>query len=371
VSVPVMSVATGRLGMSPVLGTLLAALGIVLVAGLASIVYAAAGEGVIEPGERMDSRRRRRARLVVAAAAPLVALVLFGGAKWWQVVDADYQSRMYRPLATRAEATTDSGARVLRFTVVNEAGRPLALDPLLPDHGKLMHLFVIDSATMRAFAHLHPVFDGSSAFTTRLPALPKGRYRLYGDVTFENGQTNTLTGMVTLDASGSSSSLGDADDAWTTAVGVVRHGGAAAVAPLEDGSSMEWRADSMPIRVGSATTLRFRVHDPSGAPATLQPYMGMNAHAVIARSDGSVFVHLHPMGTVSPAAQEAFALRDHGDTTPSGHLLLRGSAMPADAMPLASEFSIPYEFPRPGTYRIWVQVRRDGRVLTGVFIVDV
>ena len=215
VIVPVMSVATGRLGMSPALGGLLAALGVLLVAGLASIVHAAAGESVVEPGQPMDGTLRRRARLVTAVASPIVALVLLGGARWWRSVDADYQMRMYRPFATRAVVTADSGAPVLHFTVVDDSGKRVQLDPLLPDHGKLMHLVVIDSATMRNFAHLHPLFDDTATFTTPLPPLPPGQYRLYGDVAFENGQTRTITGSVALTSPEvrRSKPFGDPDDA--------------------------------------------------------------------------------------------------------------------------------------------------------------
>jgi hypothetical protein len=107
------------------------------------------------------------------------------------------------------------------------------------------------------------------------------------------------------------------------------------------------------------------VRDSNGRLANLEPYLGMAAHAVVVRMDGSVFVHLHPAGTISVAAQRVFALRDRGDTTPKGHLRFAGDSMPMISM--SGEFAFPYVFPRTGVYRIWVQVRHDGRVLTGVY----
>jgi len=282
---------------------------------------------------------------------------------------------MYRPLATQASVTREAGHPTLRFEVIDSSGGALHLDPLVPDHGKLMHLFVIDSARMTSFAHLHPLFDDSATFSTSLPPLPPGRYRLFGDVTFETGQTRTLTGIVSLTRDDSVQAarlvVPDRDDAWTSAAGAMRQDHLATVDTLEDGSTMEWLPDSSSIRPGAEVTLRFRVREPSGAVATLEPYLGMTAHAVVAREDGSVFIHLHPAGTISTAAQEVFALRDRGDTTTKGRLRLAPDSMSAHAMPMSGEFSVPYVFPRAGTYHLWVQVRRAGRVLTGVFDVVV
>jgi hypothetical protein len=122
---------------------------------------------------------------------------------------------------------------------------------------------------------------------------------------------------------------------------------------------------------GAPAALRFTVRDPDGRPAALEPYLGMPGHAVVAREDGAVFIHLHPMGTVSMAAQETFALRRLGDTATGAigsRIAARDSAMAAmtHAFP-GGRISFPYAFPQPGRYRIWVQVKRGGRVRTAAF----
>jgi hypothetical protein len=374
-SVPVMSVATGRLTMSSGLGALLIALGVLLLAGLITIVYVAAGESVVEPGREMDAPQRRHARLVGIVAAPVMALTVLGGAKWWQTVDATYQSRMYRLLTAVTSIDRSGGAPRLLIAAADSAGKRFSLDPLVPDHGKLMHLFLIDSARMRGFAHLHPVLEDSSEFATRVPPLPPGSYRLYGDITTETGQTHTITGLLRLTRDDSLASAsappGDPDDASRMSNGAKRNSRLVSVDALEDGSTMEWLPDSEPITPRGDATLRFRVRDPHGAVATLEPYLGMPAHAVIATSDGSVFVHLHPAGTVSFAAQQVFALRDRGDTNAAGRLRLPADPAMQHTTTASGELSFPYVFPKSGSYRVWVQVKRNGRVLTGVFDVRV
>src|SRR5881296_3547837 len=165
------------------------------------------------------------------------------------------------------------------------------------------------------------------------------------------------------------------------------------VVGLADGSTMIWDKSPAPILVDHDAPLHFVVTDPSGRPARLEPYMGMAGHAMITRDDGAVFVHLHPAGTVSLAALETFALRQPGDTV-RGLLAARltemekgagsreqravpGGATPitgahrGEPLPAPGSLSFPYAFPKPGRYRIWVQVKRSGRILTGVFDADV
>lgn len=104
----------------------------------------------------------------------------------------------------------------------------------------------------------------------------------------------------------------------------------------------------------------------------------MSGHAAVRRADGGVFAHLHPVGTISMAAQEAFVKRETKEGKKDGKAaraevkeLPPATTPTPHATGLTDFVSFPYEFPRAGHYRIWVQVKSEGRVLTGVFDAEV
>ena len=375
VIVPVNSIATRRLGFGTPLAIALLGLGAFLFAGAITIVGAAVRESVLTPGAEPDAARRRRSWWIRLTAVPVLALALLGGKKWWDAADAEHTASLYRPM--QIHTTIDSGpARTLTLAITDSEWLGRLFTPLIPDHGKLMHLFLVRD-DLQGFAHLHPVLIDSSTFRTSLPPLPPGRYRLYADVVHESGFTQTLLDSVTLAGTTDSWRPGDADDSWwesrqPSAVG------RQPTTPLNDGSTMTWVRDSGPLVAGRDLDLSFEVRTRDGKPVTLEPYMGMPSHAVITREDGAVFVHLHPAGTISMASQLAFALRQPGDTV-RGVLGARITSAEQASAPQTSmvmegnpgTVTLPYAFPKPGRYRIWVQVKVGGKVLTGVFDAEV
>ena len=370
VIVPVPAVATQTLGMERGMALGLAGLGLFLFVGALTIVGAAVREAVLTPGEAPDAPRRRRAWIARAVAVPVLGLALLGGSRWWDAEDAAYEGNLYAPPETEATVAVAGGQRVLTLAVTDTTwGR---FSPLMPDHGKLMHMFLVREPAMDAFAHVHPVKVDSTRFRLVIPPLPAGTYRVYADVVHESGFPQTFVERVTIPAAPADASAagGDADDAWR-----VGGGGRRAAVRLDDGSAMAWERDARPLAAGRETTLRIRVTDPEGAPAALQPYMGMLSHAAVSRDDGSVFVHLHPAGSVSAVAQQLFAQRERGDTVRAadGRLVLREADAHAQhaAGGEPGVVTFPYEFPKAGRYRIWVQVKREGRVLTGAFDAEV
>jgi hypothetical protein len=376
VLVPVAAVARGRLEMNGALAALLAVLGLVLVAGLVNIVHKAAGESLAEIGEGLTVERVRSARRAVAVTLPILALAIFGGARWWRAVDRGYERSIYRP-APLALTLSDGVLRLQATDTVWQPSRARTwkASALVPDHGKLMHLFVVRADDASAFAHLHPQPQDTTlnpAFAVALPPLPAGRYHVFGDVVHETGMERTLVGELILDSAAARrrSASGDPDDGWFVGEATRER-----TVTLADGARMSLQlVPNSVIRAGREESIRIAVTEANGQPARLEPYLGMTAHAVVIGVDGSVFVHLHPMGTVTMAARHAFEARDRGDTTADGRLRLDGAAH-ADMTPMqpsqSASVEFPYAFPRSGSYRVFVQVRHNGRVQTGAFALTV
>ena len=359
VVVPVASVATGQLTLTPALKVLLGVLGVLLVAGVLTAVHAAVGESQLAPGEAMTADVRRRARRAVIVGVPVMALLILGGARWWTAEADAYRRTLYRPVPTRTHVHDSAGVPTLTMSVIDPNWREGYVAPVMPDHGKLSHMFVARIDSPFVFVHLHPSMPSISSWTTPLPPLPAGRYRVFNDIVHESGFERTLVDSFVVASALSDSGLAHLtpDEAWSN-----EHGGP---------SFVHW-AGRKQVVAGETGVLHFVLSDDNGNSVPVEPYLGMQGHAVVMRDDGKVFVHLHPNGTSSMASQMAFALRDRGDTTASGRLRL-DSAHAMTAMPstMLREISFPYAFPSAGRYRVWVQVRSGGTVHTSPFDVVV
>jgi len=201
VFVPVLALAERRLAMSPAVGLGLGAAALFLFAGAVTILGAAVRESVLEPGREPDVWRRRRGRRAMVVFTVVLGAVLGGGWRWWDAVDAAYRSRIYRPWSTTAALTAAGGRQVLTLAIDDPrwlAGRGQPGAALVPDHGKLMHMFLVRADDLSAFAHVHPMRDGDgeASFTVPLPPLPAGDYRIYADVVHDNGFAPTLVDTV-------------------------------------------------------------------------------------------------------------------------------------------------------------------------------
>ena len=130
---------------------------------------------------------------------------------------------------------------------------------------------------------------------------------------------------------------------------------AAANADLGEGLQLAWSKPPAAIKAGEETVLTLSVRDAGGAVATVEPYMGMAAHVIIASHDHNVFAHLHPSGSISMAALQK----------------LSGTADHATHESMEGRVDVPYAFPQAGAYRMWVQVKRAGQVRTAAFDVIV
>lgn len=377
VVVPLVVVAYSRLRLDKPMGVGLAAMGVFLFAGLLTIVGASVREGSLGPDETPTPRLKRRARNAMVLTSVIVAVLLVGGWRWWNIEDRNYARSMYKPLASSTTVVRSPKGDMVQVSIEDSAWthrrdtawlrsrRANFWTPLVEDHGKIMHLFLIRD-DMSAFAHLHPSTLDSVAFSASRPPLPPGRYRVFADIVHESGFTHTLTSSLDLEEqAGSPGSTRDRDDSWFSGAPTA----GSRTAALDAGAVMEWQSDS-PIVAGKPAALRFTVRSAAGTPARLEPYMGMPAHAVVAREDGSVFVHLHPTGTISMASQMAFAMRQPGDSIPGGlgKRLSSAEQMAMQHAPMTvGTVSFPYAFPKPGNYRIWVQVKLNGAVTTGAF----
>ncbi len=391
VQIPVAVMPTKVETMPPGLGTLLLLLGALLVLTLLGIVRGAVRESVLAAGEVVSRKRAWVARVAVLFACVVLALGLRFGKRWWDREEQAYLSgTLYKPLAGTFGVRSESGQRLLRIELPEEDLRKRS--PFVPDHGKLMHLVLVSVPDQRVLAHLHPLKLNRRKFVVALPDIPAGRYAAYAEVTYETGFAENVSGTFELAAPESAPAAAsgakldfDPDDAWHVQADPPEsnHSDARRLAGLGDGLVMEW-LDSKLVTAGDDLSMRFQVQTAAGQPVPTAPYMGMLGHLFLRSTDGHLFTHLHPAGSFSMAAQQLFDLRAQGKV-PSE--IKFGASEPVCEIPGVEEslaywnaqksagldhsISFPWRFVDPGEYRVWVQVKVDGKIRTAAFDVNV
>jgi hypothetical protein len=424
--VPVMAISTTQKVMPASLGWILFGLCVLLVVLMITIIGASVSDGLVRPDEQISAWVNRKRWIGVSISAVLLLLMLWGGKTWWDSWAANYKRFLYKPLRATSSVIQKQGKSFLEFKIDTARHASLnftrKLSAIVPDHGKLMHMFLVRAGSMDVFAHLHPQRQDSATFISPLPKLPNGTYLLFGDITRLSGFSETIPDTLLIEnkipvvsASADSASLNRDDTYFITnpitknpndpllTSNIVICGKPGIKTPLADGSTAIWeKGVNESYLAGKLYELSFSILDENGKPADLQPYLGMMGHAVVMKTDGSVYIHLHPVGSYSMASQATIQQRLDRETGPVNWSKLTKATVFMDSVnqlvasldalsedernkklmgsmphtvdadhPDHATVTFPYSFPTAGSYRIWIQMKRSGKILNSAFDVEV
>ncbi|MES2392830.1 MAG: hypothetical protein V4555_14385 [Acidobacteriota bacterium] len=319
---------------------------------LTLFVIAISGFDRTRPKLNANSSTRQKRKAFISFAILLASLLLLGFA---------YILPAKRHLYTTVAATL-SPTGVLDLRLIN--GKE-SFNNLVPDHGKLLHLFLIRQPDSDVFLHLHPQQLSPGHFIEQLPAMPGGTYQLFADFYHSDGSGETATLALDLPPQFHTASTQDPDDSTAVLppIPAAAPSSSDQVARLPDGYTLQLHTDPN-LHPLHAHILQVTLLDPSGRPPDdMALYLGMPAHAVVlatkvtTRADTPfIFAHIHPGGTLPML-------------TPSDQI---GTNMPGMdmSMPMTTPTNtaaIPYGFPIPGEYRLFVQMKHGRIIETAAF----
>ncbi|WP_353717702.1 hypothetical protein [Dyadobacter sp. 676] len=422
--IPVVAVSTAERSMPKGLGIGLGIVGLLLFLLMITTIGASVSDGLLKPGQSLTAARKRKRWINMGIATVVCSLILYGGSSWWDSWAAEYRQWLYKPLNAKTAVVEADSRRVFQLKIdTTNWDRRLKgsmLSTLIPDHGKIMHTFLVRTPGLDAFAHVHPDRKDSLTFEAALPDLPAGKYLVYSDIVQYSGFAETIVDTLVIDPPKAPAKVLAAlseDDTYITTdpldapgrapmgENVVICGKPGTKTVFKDGSYAIWEGKpDKPLEAGKPYQLNFEIYNPDNSPCFPEPYLGMLGHAVVMRSDGSVYIHLHPSGSYSVAAEQSFESRisdtAHVAKWPKPDVfrdsidrhLAKLAAMPTvdreiflmqemgmykvtesgmTGMEHGTRISFPYSFPKSGRYRIFLQIKRNEKVLTGAFDVKV
>lgn len=380
VVVPVLSIATKKSKMNPVIKVVLILLMILLTAGFITIIGASIAESTLTPGDIPDQKRLKKSNIFMGITFIFCISIIFGGKKWWNNIADIYYSNLFKPMETSTKISAKGDSRILSLEITDELWKNGRYTPLVPDHGKMIHSYFIKD-DLSTFGHVHPIINqfNTDKLDLLLPRqFENGTYFIYSDITHETGFSQTLLDTIKISnrdyTSISEVPKVDPDNSWKEVNS--EQDNFKSEFTFADSSKFMWKNYLKTIEPGFVD-FNFKLLDNQNNPLPLEPYIEMGGHGIIYKKDGSQFIHIHPTGNFSMASQEVlYELKEGVEINPQELFCTFGFRNEKGELVqnLNEDGQVtfpPFEFREIGEYRIWIQIKSNGNVKTAIFDLNV
>jgi hypothetical protein len=225
------------------------------------------------------------------------------------------------------------------FTVVQPNGKPLTQFKRGAGPHTGVHLIIV-RRDLAVIVHRHPPVGANGRLTDTITFPAPGPYRVVIDVYPKNISCPVPNFQLF---------------STIRVAGAYRPQPLPAFSPTETVDGVRFTLHGTPrLHAVEPAFLDFTVTDPAGKPATFTPWFGALAHAIFFRKGSLDYFHTH---VCAPGA--------------SGCTSLIGAAKVTGTSATPGKLSVGVLVPVPGTWRLFLQCRVDGRVVTAPFTLRV
>jgi len=359
INIPINSIATEIKPMSFKTSFILFCFMLLLLLGATNIITIAFRESTIDYNKTISSKKIKESRFIMLASFCFLIFILYFGNEWWIDTEKSYRENLYVPMDNKVEIINNNQQNILQVFFTDDLWLNGMIPNLMPDHGKIMHLYLIHEDHSQ-LCHLHPKRNlyNNNLFEVVLPNIKYGVYYLYMDITLESGFSTTLTNQINFNPNNIKNTkynylISDKDDSYISQFPKYQ---------------LKWINKKNTFYRSEDINLSFQTQTIDGNPSRIEPYIQMGGHGAILKNDHSIFIHIHPIGTISMASQELY---NKNDEIESSGICYFGDTVDSITSYFEDQNSFvtfpPINLDKPGEYTMWIQAKSGGEIITQQF----
>tara|TARA_Y100001970_G_C14221341_1_gene852881 strand:+ start:1220 stop:2701 length:1482 start_codon:yes stop_codon:yes gene_type:complete len=359
INIPINSIATEIKPMSFKTSFILFCFMLLLLFGATNIITIAFRESTIDYNKTISSKKIKESRFIMLASFCFLLFILYFGNEWWIYTEKSYRENLYVPMDNKVEIINNNQQNILQVFFTDELWLNGMIPNLMPDHGKIMHLYLIHEDHSQ-LCHLHPQRNpyNNNLFEVVLPNIKYGIYYLYMDITLESGFSTTLTNQINFNPNNIKNTkynhlISDKDDSYISQFPKYQ---------------LKWINKKNTFYRNEDINLSFQTQTIDGNPSRIEPYIQMGGHGAILKNDHSIFIHIHPIGTISMASQELY---NKNYEIESSGICYFGDTVDSITSYFEDQNSFvtfpPINLDKLGEYTMWIQAKSGGEIITQQF----